>query len=146
MKSYLLNGIVLLLLVLGCRRTDDVAPNDLLYRKWRIAKIQYATGNPEEVVQPNPWALVEFRPNGTILYGEDGKYDPCCSPARFRWKGDILDLQNVADIPMPERTPNGLCAMVSCALFDPFWQIAKLNPSELVIQQDRALVTYAPYP
>ncbi|WP_020598156.1 hypothetical protein [Spirosoma panaciterrae] len=146
MKSYLLNGIVLLLLVVGCRRTDDVAPNDLLYRKWRIAKVQYDTGDPVEVAATNSWALVEFRQNGTILYGEDGKYDPCCSPARFRWKGGILDLQNVADIPMPERTPNGLCAQVSCALFDPFWQIAKLSPNELVIQQDRAVVTYVPYP
>ncbi|WP_080058714.1 hypothetical protein [Spirosoma aerolatum] len=145
MKSYVLNVIVLFILALGCRREDDVAPTDSLYQKWRIVTIQYSTGKPEEVPTTS-WALVEFRANGTILYGEDGKYDPCCSPARFKRKGTTLDLLNVASIPMPERTPNGICAQASCVQYGPSWQIVTLNPNELGIQQDRALVTYVPYP
>ncbi|GAB4028830.1 hypothetical protein GCM10028809_17500 [Spirosoma gilvum] len=133
------------MLVVGCQREDDVAVSDLLYRKWRMTKIQYSTGDPVEVVATNPWALVRFTSNGTILYGEDGKYDPCCSPARFKRKGTVLDLQDVASIPMPERTPNNMCTAVDCAPYGASWQIIRLNPNELVIQQDRAVITYVPY-
>lgn len=134
------------LIAAGCSKQEDASPTDALYRKWAITKIQYQTGDPVIVSDTLQWAIVEYKFNGMILYGKDGKYDPCCSPYRFKRKGNILDLVNVESIPIPERTSNAFCAQVSCVAIDNQWEIAALDATQLVIKQSRATVYYKPYP
>ena len=145
MKGWLL-GLLILVVIGGCSKQEEATPNDALYRKWVMTKIQYQTGDSVTVLPTNQWAIVEYKFNGMILYGDDGKYDPCCSPYRFKRKGNILDLTNVESIPIPERTPNGLCALVSCVAIDSQWEIATLDATQLVIKQSRSTVFYKPYP
>lgn len=145
MKAWRFCLFPLIIGLLGCRK-DEATPNDLLYRRWRMTQIQYSGSQPVDVPTDNQWSIVTFTLNGTILYGDDGKYDPCCSPARFKRKGSTLDLVDVENIPLPERTPNPTCALVDCAAPGNAWQIDKLTTSSLIIKQERAITTYQPYP
>ncbi|GAB4015485.1 hypothetical protein GCM10028808_40870 [Spirosoma migulaei] len=111
-----------------------------------MTQIQYTNGQPVDVSPANPWSIVTFTPNGMILYGADGKYDPCCSPAQFNRKGSTLDLVDVAAIPFPERTPNPTCVAVDCASPGNAWQIEELRYNRLIIRQERGVATYQAYP
>ena len=144
MKSWLL--ILLMNTGITSCHKDATVPDELLYRKWRITQIQYKTGNPVTASSTDQGAIVTFRPNGMILYGDDGKYWACCSPARFNRKGNKLDLVDVASVPMPERAPNDRCALVDCAPYGSAWQIETLTDTKLIITQTYATVTYQPYP
>ncbi|GAB4055093.1 hypothetical protein [Spirosoma litoris] len=145
MKNLLLSTALLLLLV-ACQTDQPVGPSDLLYRRWRMTQIQYSGNQPVYTKAGDQWSIVTFKSNGTILYGDDGKYDPCCSPARFKRKGNTLDLVNVDDIPMPERTANPICISVSCVAPGDAWQINKLTDTSLIISQASAIAVYEPYP
>ncbi|GAB3961061.1 hypothetical protein GCM10028805_59910 [Spirosoma harenae] len=145
MKGWLW-GLFVWIVVAGCSKEEEALPTDPLYRKWLMTKVQYQTGDPSIVSPTSLWAIVEYKFNGMILYGTDGKYDPCCSPYRFKRKGNILDLVNVESIPMPERTPNGICAQVSCVAIDNQWEIVALDSTQLVIRTSRSTVYYKPYP
>ncbi|UFH56663.1 hypothetical protein [Spirosoma sp. KNUC1025] len=146
MKSWLL-CFLLFAGLSSCHKDDDVtSPTDLLYRTWQITEIQYTTGQPVSVPPTEPWSIVTFKTNGTILYGTDGKYYACCSPARFKRKGTTLDLTDVESIAFPERNPNDMCALVDCAPIDNAWQIDTLTDTKLVIKQSRATVVYKTYP
>ncbi|QMW01229.1 hypothetical protein [Spirosoma foliorum] len=145
MKAWRLCIFLLIIGLLGCRK-DETTPNDLLYRRWRMTQIQYNNGQSVDISANDAGSIVTFKANGMILYGEDGKYDPCCLPDRFNRKGNILDLIDVQNIPLPERTPNPTCALVDCAPPGNVWQIDKLTSSSLIITQERAIATYQPYP
>ncbi|SFE62375.1 hypothetical protein SAMN05216167_11680 [Spirosoma endophyticum] len=146
MKGRISGIIILIAIGFSCRRDNETVPIDLLYRKWKITQVQYATGNPVMVSPTDAWAIVTFKSNGTILYGDDGKYDPCCSPSRFNRKGNTLDLVDVVSIPIPDRTPNGTCVGASCVSYGNSWKIVSLNTSQLVLYQNYATVVYEPYP
>ncbi|GAB4055095.1 hypothetical protein [Spirosoma litoris] len=144
MKAWRLCLVLLIIGLLGCRE-DEATPNDQLYQRWRMTQIQYSNGQLINVSSDNQWSIVTFKSNGMILYGDDGKFDPCCSPFRFKRKGNTLDLVDVASIPLPELTPNPTCALVDCAPIDSAWQIDELTSDSLVIKQERAVITYKPY-
>ncbi len=147
MRGFRYGLLILIVAVAGCRRDEAVpSSSDPLYRKWAMTEIHYKNGRADLISPTNEWAIVAFQLNGTILYGDDGKYDPCCSPARFKRKGNTLDLVDVASIPLPERTPNGLCAMASCITPASVWQIDELTTNKLVINQVYAVIVYQPYP
>ena len=147
MKGFLHGLLMLLVTIAGCHR-DEASPtsSDLLYRKWIMTEIRYKNGQTVPVSPTSEWAIVAFQLKGTILYGDDGKYDPCCSPARFKRKGNTLDLDDVGSIPFPERTPNGLCAMASCITPASAWKIDELTATKLVINQVHLTSIYQPYP
>ncbi|MFD2935824.1 hypothetical protein [Spirosoma flavum] len=147
MKGLLYGLLTLSVVVVGCQR-DNATPisSDLLYRKWGMTEVRYKNGQTVSVSPTNEWTIVTFQLNGTILYGDDGKYDPCCSPARFKRKGNTLDLADVDSIPFPERTPNGICAQVSCITPESVWRIDELTTNKLVIDQVYAITVYQPYP
>ncbi|MVM39077.1 hypothetical protein GO730_18575 [Spirosoma sp. HMF3257] len=111
-----------------------------------MTQIEYTNGKPVDVSPTNQWSIVTFKSNGTILYGDNGKYDPCCSPFRFKRKGNTLDLVDVEDIPFPERMPNPICASASCVSPGDAWQINVLTDSNLVIKQAYGITTYKLYP
>ncbi|WP_420148074.1 hypothetical protein [Spirosoma sp.] len=137
--------LMLITSLTSCNK-DATVLEDPLYRKWQIVQIQYKTGELVTASEANTWAIVTFKSNGMLLYGNDGKYEACCSPNRFTRKGTTLDLVDVASIPLPERTPNPTCTLVDCAPFDSSWQIETLSDKQLIIKQTKAVITYRPYP
>ncbi|QMW01228.1 hypothetical protein [Spirosoma foliorum] len=145
MKNVLLSTALLLLLI-ACQTDQPIGPSDLLYRRWRMTQIQYSGNQPIYVPTDSQWSIVSFKQNGMILYGKDGKFDPCCSPARFKRKGNTLDLVDVEGIPLPERTPNPICISASCVAPGNTWRINRLTDSSLIISQESAIAVYEPYP
>ncbi|KAB7730439.1 hypothetical protein F5984_14935 [Rudanella paleaurantiibacter] len=122
--------ILLLIGLLGCRQEEDVRP-ELLFRTWT----QTASGQPV----PYP-VVVEFRRDGTLLYGPDKRPAWCCSPATFTSTRTIVRF-------LWPQTPDPQCALVNCALsaltVGVDWQIKKLSTNELVLSSGGQTISFA---
>ena len=142
-------GAVIFLLIslaTGCQQTDPSIAPDSLYQRWRLVRVQYANNNRTIDVQNADWAITEFRLNGTITYGANGRLTTCCSPNRFKREGAKLDLVNVSSIPVPETDKLDNCATVSCLSSGNAWQILLLTPESLLLKTGYGINTYQSYP
>jgi hypothetical protein len=146
MKMKKIFMLIALLVVLfgGCNKTVD--PADLLYRTWRQTQTQYNDGRIVMLSNPSGYDIIRFRPNGTILYGTNGRYVACCFPHRFKRKGNVLDFTKVSSIPVPEVDDAEQCHLVDCFGPGNTWQILNLTDKQLILKTHFGTATYQPYP
>ncbi|QKZ11159.1 hypothetical protein [Spirosoma sp. KUDC1026] len=140
MTRYLL--LLAFLLVEGCQRSID--PGDPLYQTWRWTKTRYEDGR---LIQRTADAssVISFRPNGTILYGVDGRYAACCFPNRFRRQANRLYFSSVDHIPVPRVDNAERCYSVDCIGQGDFWQINILTDSSLTLKTNFGELICIPY-
>ncbi|WP_158600198.1 hypothetical protein [Fibrisoma montanum] len=140
-------GLWMIAVVVSCRQPSEPAlPNDLLYRTWRLTQIDNTDGRTV-AVSNSEWAIVTFRPNGMILYGANGRYAACCSPNRFKRKGNVLDFVDVKPIPVPEVDNREKCTLVDCRWHGDSWEIVTLTEDSLVLKTPYlGNYVYKPYP
>jgi hypothetical protein len=137
--------ILLLLLtgVFGCHRSIDLT--DPLYRTWQLTSVRFSDGRVVSQ-SPDDYTITTFVPNGTILYGANGRNVACCSPHRFKRKGNVLDFTDVKSIPEPPVDNAEQCNLVDCFGPGTSWQILMLSADVLVIETSFGVATYRPYP
>lgn len=146
MKNTLLLTPILVVLFGACNRDERVGPTDPLYRTWQLTQFVYNDGRTVTPSNPSSYNIVRFRPNGTILYGVDGRYVACCSPHRFRREGNTLDFTKVSSIPLPEVDNAEQCNLVDCGSPGNAWQILNLTDKQLILKTYFGTATYQPYP
>lgn len=131
---------------LSCHRSID-SPKETgasLYRRWLPTTFQFNDGRIINQ-SPSDEAITTFVANGTILYGTNGRYVACCSPHRFRRKGNVLDYTDVNDIPYPSVDNPDYCASVNCSATGDFSTILTLSDNKLVIKTTNGVITYRLY-
>ena len=143
MKRFLF--LLLLSSLMGCRQ-NDVDPADPLYRTWQRTTTTYPDGRVMTVTNATNYDIVTFRPNGTILYGANGRYAACCFPNRFRREGSKLDFTKVNSIPVPPVDNPEQCHLVDCAGSGAYWQIVTLDNTQLILETPFGNYVYQPYP
>ena len=131
--------------LVACQQDAGPTNPGPLYQQWRQVKVFYSNSGNTVDVPVQDWAITKFRTNGTILYGANGRRTVCCSPNRFKRKGDILDFTDVASIPIPETNNSISCAAVDCIGAGDSWQILVLTPTQLVLKTGYGTATYQPY-
>ncbi|WP_461138107.1 hypothetical protein [Spirosoma pomorum] len=130
------------LLAGSCHRSVD--PGDPLYRTWRWSQLRLGDGRLIDLTRDDR-SIITFRPNGTILYGANGRYQACCAPNRFHRQTDTLNFLQVGNIPVPPVDYNEFCSRVDCLPFEASWTIKVLNTDTLVLQTGQGERICIPY-
>jgi hypothetical protein len=143
MKNTFISTTLLVVLFGSCNRAVD--PADPLYRTWQHTTTTYPDGRIITITNAANYDIVTFRPNGTILYGANGRYAACCFPHRFKRKGNTLDFTKVTSIPIPEVDNAGQCHLVDCVGPGASWQILSTADKQLVIETHFGIATYQTY-
>lgn len=136
---------LLIVLFGACNKDKAIDPTDPLYRTWRWTQTETNDGRIVNHATTE-FRIITFRPNGTILYGADGRYAPYCFPERFRRKGDTLSFANVESIPIPAVDNGEKCRLIDCAGYDALWQISALDDEQLVLKTSSENYVFQPYP
>lgn len=126
--------VLLLVWLLGFVACSDrqVRRADLL-ATWRLV----SAGQGGQAVPYD--LLVEFRPDGSLLFGTDKKDGGCCHPWSYR-----SDQNGVEFLP-PKQLP-AICAQVLCLRTELttgiIWRIVTLTDNTLVLQSENGVLTF----
>ncbi len=136
MKIYLF--LLILSLFSGC--SDSGTDPESLYKTWQRTG-STTDGIPDTDYFDTQELIVEFRPDGKLLYGTEKNEGGCCRYGQFIQKDSALIFG--------VRTAEGGCANVRCAP-SPFystepWKIERLRVDQLIITAGKKTIILKAY-
>lgn len=108
MKVRMLSSILLLTIVLGCQRSTDIGPADLLYKRWHIDRVRNVDENVWISYDTDGYYDTEYRPDGALINRKNGiiQSEQCCVPIGFEGNGNVIRYTKFPSCPF------SLCASV----------------------------------
>ncbi|CCH55692.1 hypothetical protein BN8_04972 [Fibrisoma limi BUZ 3] len=128
---YLLSTVAFLLS--ACQKDQAIGPDNLLYQRWNMYQTKRIGDNAWMVYDLDAFYDTEYRPDGTLVYRQNGQViNPCCLPSKFRKADNLLRYS--------ERNPCNyvLCAQPNSAT------ITKLSNSLLELNDGVRITQYRP--